>query len=114
LENCLIEAPTGISVNVGKDVIISHGVTVHGAKIEDGSIVGIGVIVLDNASIGERSFISLGALISPRTEIHPNQLVLVVPAKTVRECKKTEHDYMNKEHEPTFSKAKIYKVIYKK
>jgi carbonic anhydrase/acetyltransferase-like protein (isoleucine patch superfamily) len=113
LENCLIEAPTCNPVHIGKDVIISHGATVHGARIEDGSIVGIGAIVLDNASIGERSIIGSGALVSPRTEIPPNQLVLGVPAKAVRECREAEHEYMKKEHERTLSKAKTYKEIYK-
>ena len=112
LENCLVEAPTGNPVEIGEDVIISHGATVHGAKVEDGCIVGIGAIVLDNAHIGAKSIIGSGALVSPRTEIPENQLVLGMPAKPVRECKEAEHSYMAKEHERTLSKAKVYKKIY--
>ena len=112
LEGCLIEAPTGNPVEIGEDVIISHGATVHGAKVEDGCIVGIGAIVLDNAKIGKKSIIGSGALVSPRTEIPENQLVLGVPAKPVRECREAEHSYMAKEHERTLSKAKVYKKIY--
>jgi carbonic anhydrase/acetyltransferase-like protein (isoleucine patch superfamily) len=112
LENCLIEAPTGNPVEIGEDVIISHGATVHGAVVEDGAIVGIGAIVLDNARIGSRSIVGSGALVSPRTMIEENQLVLGVPAKPVRECKEAEHEYMAKEHERTLSKAKVYKKIY--
>ena len=114
LENCLIEAPTGNPVEIGEDVIISHGATVHGAKIEDECIVGIGAIVLDNAKIGAKSIIGSGALVSPRSEIPMNQLVLGMPAKPVRECKEAEHSYMAKEHERTLSKAKVYKKIYAK
>jgi carbonic anhydrase/acetyltransferase-like protein (isoleucine patch superfamily) len=114
LENCLIEAPTGNPVEIGEDVIISHGATVHGAKIEDGCIVGIGAIVLDNARIGAKSIVGSGALVSPRSEIPENQLVLGMPAKPVRECKEAAHSYMAKEHERTLSKAKVYKEIYKK
>ena len=112
LEGCLIEAPTGNPVDIGSDVIISHGATVHGAKVEDGSIIGIGAIVLDNAKIGAKSIVGSGALVSPRAEIPPNQLVLGVPAKPVRECREAEHEYMRKEHERTLSKAKVYKKIY--
>jgi carbonic anhydrase/acetyltransferase-like protein (isoleucine patch superfamily) len=112
LEGCLIEAPTGNPVEIGDDVIISHGATVHGATIEDGCIVGIGAIVLDNARIGSKSIIGSGALVSPRTEIPGNQLVLGVPAKPIRKCREAEHEYMAKEHERTLSKAKIYKRIY--
>ena len=112
LENCLIEAPTGNPVDIGEDVIISHGATVHGATVDAGCIVGIGAIVLDNARIGAKSIIGSGALVSPRTEIPENQLVLGMPAKPVRECKEAEHSYMAKEHERTLSKAKVYKKIY--
>ena len=112
LEGCLIEAPTGNPVEIGSDVIISHGATVHGAKIEKGSIIGIGAIVLDNAVIGERSIVGSGALVSPRAEIPANHLALGVPAKPVRECREAEHEYMRKEHERTLSKAKVYKKIY--
>jgi len=112
LEGCLVEAPTGNPVEIGSDVILSHGATVHGSKIEDGCIVGIGAIVLDGARISARSIIGSGALVSPRTEIPGNQLVLGVPAKPVRECKVAEHEYMRKEHERTLSKAKVYKKIY--
>ena len=97
---------------IGDDVIISHGATVHGATVEDGCIVGIGAIVLDNARIGSKSIIGSGALVSPRTEIPDNQLVLGVPAKPIRECREAEHEYMAKEHERTLSKAKLYKKIY--
>ena len=112
LENCLVEAPTGNPVTIGKDVIVSHGGTVHGATIEDGSIVGIGAIVLDNAVVGKGSIIGSGSLVSPRAEIPAGQLALGTPAKPVRECKDREIEYMKKEHERTLSKAKVYKKIY--
>lgn len=114
LENCLVEAPTGNPVVIGEDVIISHGATVHGAKVEDGCIIGIGAIVLDNAQIGAKSIVGSGALVSPRSDIPENQLVLGMPAKPVRECHEAEHAYMDKEHERTLSKAKVYKKIYGK
>jgi carbonic anhydrase/acetyltransferase-like protein (isoleucine patch superfamily) len=114
LEGCLIEAPTGNPVDIGSDVIISHGAIIHGAKIGDGSIVGIGSTILDRAMIGKTSIIGSGALVSPGTEIPNNMLALGIPAKTIRECKETEIEYMRKEHERTLSKAKIYKKIYSK
>ena len=112
LENCLVEAPTGNPVTIGKDVIVSHGGTVHGATVEDGSIIGIGAIVLDNAVVGKGSIIGSGALVSPRSEIPAGHLALGTPAKSIRECKEREIEYMKKEHERTLSKAKVYKNIY--
>ncbi|MCW4051004.1 MAG: gamma carbonic anhydrase family protein, partial [Candidatus Bathyarchaeota archaeon] len=103
---------TGNPVDIGEDVIISHGGTVHGATIGDGSIIGINGVVLDRAVIGKGSIIGSGALVSPRTEIPDNMLALGMPAKPVRECKEREIEYMKKEHERTLSKAKVYKKLY--
>ncbi len=114
LENCIVEAPTGNPVNIGEDVIISHGGIIHGAQVGDGSIVGIGTIVLDNAVVGKRCIIASGALVSPRSVIPEGQLALGTPAKPIRECKEKEMLYMKKEHERTLSKAKTYKTIYTK
>ncbi len=112
LEGCLVEAPTGNPVEIGSDVIVSHGATVHGAEVRDGAIIGIGAIVLDNAVVGEGSIVGSGALVSPGAEIPANHLALGVPAKPIRECREAEHEYMHKEHERTLSKAKVYKKIY--
>jgi carbonic anhydrase/acetyltransferase-like protein (isoleucine patch superfamily) len=38
---------------IGNDVSIGHNVTIHGAKIENGALIGMGAIVLDHAVIGE-------------------------------------------------------------
>jgi carbonic anhydrase/acetyltransferase-like protein (isoleucine patch superfamily) len=112
LEGCIIEAPKGNPVKIGRDVIISHGAMIHGSVIEDNCIIGIGAIILDRAKIGSKSIVGSGALVSPRAEVQKNQLVIGIPAKPIRDCKKTEHQYMFEEHQRTLNKAKIYKKIY--
>ena len=112
LENCVVEAPTGFPVEIGDDSIISHGAVVHGAKIGDRVLVGIGAMVLDGAEVGDGSIIGSGALVSPRSKIPPNQLVLGLPGKPVREVRDGEREYLAKEHERTYTKAKKYKEIF--
>ena len=112
LENCVVEAPTGFPVEIGDDSIISHGAVVHGAKIGDRVLVGIGAMVLDGAEVGDGSIVGSGALVSPRSKIPPNQLVLGLPGKPVREVRDGEREYLAKEHERTYTKAKKYKEIF--
>jgi carbonic anhydrase/acetyltransferase-like protein (isoleucine patch superfamily) len=112
LEHCLIEAPTGMPVRIGEDVIVSHGAIVHGAQIGDRTVVGIGAIVLDGAKVGEGSIIGSGALVSPRTEIPPGKLVLGIPGKIVRDVETADIQAMNREHERTLVKAEKYKIMY--
>ena len=113
LENCIVEAPTGFPVEIGDDSIISHGAIIHGAKIGDKVLVGIGAMVLDGAQLGDGAIVGSGALVSPRSKIPSNQLVLGVPGKPIREVKEGEHEYLAKEHERTYTKAKKYKMIFR-
>ena len=112
LENCVVEAPTGFPVDIGDDSIVSHGAIVHGAKISNRVLVGIGAIVLDGAEVGDGSIIGSGALVPPGSKIPPNQLALGLPAKPVREVRDGESEHLAKEHERAYAKAKRYKEIF--
>ena len=41
------------TIEIGNDVSIGHNVTVHGAKIHDYALIGMGAIVMDDAEVGE-------------------------------------------------------------
>ena len=79
-----------IHESVGKPVVIGTGAIIHGAKIEDNCLIGMGAIVLNDAKIGEGSLIAAGALVSERKEIPPRSLVMGVPGKVVRELTEEE------------------------
>ena len=72
-------------VIIGENVTIGHNVTLHGCKIGDNSLVGMGATVLDGAIVGELSLIGAGAVVTPGTKIPPRSLVLGSPAKVKRE-----------------------------
>jgi len=72
------------NLEVGADVTVGHGVILHGCRVEDACLVGMGAIVLDNAVIGEGSLVGAGALVPPRMKVPPGSLVLGNPAKVVR------------------------------
>jgi len=112
LENCVVEAPTGFQVEIGDDAFVSHGAIVHGAKIGNRVLVGIGAIVLDGAEVSDGSIVGSGALVPPGSKIPPNQLVLGLPAKPVREVRDGEREYLAKEHERAYVKARRYKEIF--
>ena len=82
---------------VGKYVTVGHGVTLHGCKVEDGVLVGMGAIILNGAEIGKESIIAAGTVIPPGKIIPPRSLVMGVPGKVVREVteEEIEHTYKN-------------------
>ncbi len=70
---------------IGNDVSIGHNATIHGAKIEDRVLVGMGATVLDNAVIGTGSIIAAGALVLSGTQVEPYSLYAGVPARRVKD-----------------------------
>src|ERR1700689_469123 len=62
------------SVTIGDFVTIGHNATVHGCVVEDAVLVGMGVVVLNNARIGEGSIIAAGAGVPEGTVFPPRPL----------------------------------------
>src|ERR1700722_6520027 len=71
-------------VIVGDWVTIGHNATVHGCIVEDACLIGMGVVILNNARIGEGSIIAAGAVIPENTVVPANSLWAGVPAKERR------------------------------
>lgn len=69
---------------IGNDVVIGHNATVHGAKIGNCVLIGMGSTVLDNARIADGAMIAAHALVLSNTQIGPNELWAGVPAKFVK------------------------------
>ncbi len=72
-------------VEIGDNVSIGHGVNVHGAKIHNNVLVGIGATILDHAVIHENTIIAANSLILSNTIVEPNSVYAGVPAKKVKD-----------------------------
>ncbi len=73
------------TIEIGDNVSVGHNVTIHGAKIEDNVLVGIGATILDHAVIGRNSIIAANSLILSGTIVEPNSIYAGVPAKKIKE-----------------------------
>jgi carbonic anhydrase/acetyltransferase-like protein (isoleucine patch superfamily) len=73
------------TIDIGDNVSIGHNVTVHGAKIENNVLVGIGATILDHAVIGQNSIIAANSLILTGTIVEPNSIYAGVPAKKIKD-----------------------------
>jgi len=88
-----VHTTTGVSnTDIGKYVTVGHNVVIHGAKIGDGTLVGMGSVVLDNAEIGEECLIAAGTVVTPRTIVPARSLVRGSPGKVIREL--AEHEWL--------------------
>ncbi len=70
---------------IGNNVTIGHGAIVHGCKIGDNVLIGIGAKILDGVEIGNNCIIAAGSVVREGTKIPSNSLVAGIPAKIKRE-----------------------------
>jgi carbonic anhydrase/acetyltransferase-like protein (isoleucine patch superfamily) len=71
-------------VYVGEYVTVGHNVTLHGCRIEDRCLIGMGSVILNGAVIGAGSIIAAGTLIPEKTLVEPGSLWLGFPGKLHR------------------------------
>jgi len=79
--HCLYQKST---IEIGDNVSVGHNVTIHGAKIENDVLIGMGATILDHAVIGENSIIAANSLILTGTIVEPNSIYAGVPAKRIK------------------------------
>lgn len=72
-------------VEIGNNVSIGHNVTIHGAKINDNALIGIGATILDHAVIGSNSIIAANSLVLTGTIVESNSVYAGIPAKKVKD-----------------------------
>ena len=95
-DNSVIHTRTGSHPTILEDeVTIGHSVTLHGCYIEQGSLIGIGSIVLDDVRVGAQSLVAAGCLLAPGTIIPPRSLVMGAPAKVKRPLTDDEVSSLN-------------------
>ncbi|HHH11707.1 MAG TPA: gamma carbonic anhydrase family protein, partial [Sorangium sp.] len=63
---------------------------VHGCTVEDGCLIGMGAILLDECVIGAGSVVAAGALVPPGKVIPPGSMVMGIPGKVVRPVSEEE------------------------
>jgi carbonic anhydrase/acetyltransferase-like protein (isoleucine patch superfamily) len=73
------------SVYVGDYVTVGHNVVLHGCRVEDRCLIGMGSIILNGAVVGAGSIIGAGTLIPEKTIIEPNSLWVGSPGKFRRQ-----------------------------
>jgi carbonic anhydrase/acetyltransferase-like protein (isoleucine patch superfamily) len=89
-DGCTLHSDPGFPLVLGRGVTVGHRVVLHGARIEDDVLVGMGSVVMNGARIGSGSIVAAGAVVTQGTEVPPGSVVAGIPAKVVRQV--TEDD----------------------
>jgi carbonic anhydrase/acetyltransferase-like protein (isoleucine patch superfamily) len=83
-DGCALHSDPGVPLVVGRGVTVGHRVVLHGARVDDDVLVGMGSVVMNGAHIGTGSIVAAGAVVPPGAEVPPHSVVAGVPATVVR------------------------------
>jgi carbonic anhydrase/acetyltransferase-like protein (isoleucine patch superfamily) len=74
-------------VEIGDDVSIGHNAIIHGAKVGNNVLIGMGAILMDNAVIPDNTIIAAGALVLSNAVLESG-VYAGLPAKKVKDIDK--------------------------
>ena len=77
-------APKGAELHVGDEVTVGHKVLLHGCRVGNQCLIGMGSIVMDNAVIEDQVMLGSGSLVPPGKLLESGFLYLGSPAKKIR------------------------------
>jgi carbonic anhydrase/acetyltransferase-like protein (isoleucine patch superfamily) len=83
-DGSVVHADPGSPVTIGEGVTIGHLVMLHGCAIGDGSLVGIGSVILNGARIGRHCLVGARSLVTEGKSFPDGSLVMGAPAVVVR------------------------------
>jgi carbonic anhydrase/acetyltransferase-like protein (isoleucine patch superfamily) len=110
-DGCTLHSDPGFPLLIGRGVTIGHRVVLHGARVDDDVLLGMGSIVMNGAHIGTGSIVAAGAVVPPGMTVPPRSVVAGVPAKVTREATDDDLAHIRRNAESYTSRlAKARKV----
>lgn len=93
--SCLHTLYKKAAIEIGNDVTIGHNVTLHGCKVRDGALIGMGATLLDDCVVGHGAIVAAGALVLKNTVIGDGELWGGVPAKFIKKVDSEQAKELN-------------------
>ena len=72
-DGTVLHCDPGKPLRIGIGVTVGHNVMLHGCTVGDGSLIGIGAVVLNEAVIGKNCLVGAGALVT-EGKVFPDEI----------------------------------------
>ncbi len=83
-DGSVLHTDPGLELVVGTGCTIGHKVMLHGCRIGDNTLIGIGTTILNGAVIGKNCVVGAHTLVTENKEFPAGSLVLGAPARVAR------------------------------
>ena len=110
-DGAIIHTDPGFACRIGKKVTVGHMAMLHGCSIGDGSLIGIGSVVLNGAKIGRNCIIGSKALVTEGMEVPDGSMVLGIPGKIKKTLTEEEQSVVPLGAEHYIDNYKKYKQL---
>ena len=84
-DGSVLHTDPGFPLTMEKNSSVGHMAMLHGCTVGEGSLVGIGAVVLNGAKIGQNCLIGAKAFVREGMEVPEGSMVLGIPGKVVRQ-----------------------------
>jgi carbonic anhydrase/acetyltransferase-like protein (isoleucine patch superfamily) len=84
-DGCIVHTDTDCDMEIAEGVVVGHGAILHGQRIGQDTLIGIGARLLTGCEIGEECLIAAGTVVTEQRRIPPRSVVMGVPGKVVRQ-----------------------------
>jgi len=88
------DMPGGYAVEVGDNVTVGHKVILHGCKVGNHCLVGMGSTIMDGAELEPFVLLGAGSLVSPGKVLEGGYLWLGSPVRKVRQLSDEERTWI--------------------
>ena len=110
-DGAIIHTDPGFPCTIGKNVTVGHLAMLHGCEIGDGSLIGIGSVILNGAKIVKNCIIGSKALVTEGMEIPDGAMVLGIPGKVKKILNEEEQSVVSLGAEHYIQNYKKYKQL---
>lgn len=87
-DNVTLHVDYDTPVELGSGVTIGHNAIIHGCKIGDNCLIGMGAVLLNKVVIPKNCLVAAGSVVGPKLKIEEGDLVVGNPARIARKLSK--------------------------
>jgi len=95
-DNCVVHVGVWGPTVIGEDVTVGHGAKFESCTIGDRTLVGMNVVILQNAVVGAECVLAANTVVLEGAQIPPRSLVAGVPGKIKKSIEGNAADWIHR------------------
>lgn len=92
-DNSVLHAAPGETLTLGPNATVGHSCVVHCRDIGENTLIGNGSTLLDHATVGDRTLVAAGSVVTPAAAIPAEVVAAGIPAKPTKPIAGTSSEF---------------------